>query len=106
MLAVVSLQRADGSWDLTEDLARALGQSLAKLQVAQISDTGNPDEAGRAWATALALQWLERDAPTLGDEWRMLAAKGRAWLESVTAKPASGRTWSDEAARHLSAMLT
>jgi Ca-activated chloride channel family protein len=101
MLAVVSLQRADGSWDLGEDLARAMGQRLAKLQGAQIGATGSPDEAGRAWATALALQWLERDAATLADEWRMLAAKGRAWLESVTAKPASGRTWSEEAARHV-----
>ena len=102
---MVSLQRADGSWDLTEDLARALGQNLAKLQVAHIGATGNPDEACRAWATALALQWLEADAPALADEWRMLAAKGRTWLESVTAKSASGRSWSDEAARHLRATL-
>ncbi len=101
MLAVVSLQRADGSWDLTEDLARAVGQSLARLQVTPIGARGNPDEAGRAWATALALRWLEADAPALADEWRMLAAKGRTWLDSVTAKPASGRTWREEAARHV-----
>jgi Ca-activated chloride channel family protein len=101
MLGVVSLQRADGSWDLTEDLARALGQSLAKLQVAHIGATGNPEEAGRAWATALALQWLEADVPALVDEWRLVAMKARVWLDAVTARPAGRRTWSDEAARHL-----
>jgi Vault protein inter-alpha-trypsin domain/von Willebrand factor type A domain len=100
MLAVVSLQRADGSWDLTEEFARALGQPLDMLEVAQVGASGDANEIRRAWATALALHWLKTNAPALADEWRLIASKARHWLDSVSARPASGRTWSDEASTH------
>jgi Ca-activated chloride channel family protein len=101
MLAVVSLQRADGSWDLTEEFARALGQPLDMLQVAQAGASGEANEIRRAWATALALHWLKVNAAALADEWRLIANKARHWLDCVSARPASGRTWSDEASKQL-----
>ena len=39
MLAVVSLQRADRSWELDEPFARAIGQPLDKLRVAQAASS-------------------------------------------------------------------
>jgi Vault protein inter-alpha-trypsin domain/von Willebrand factor type A domain len=104
MVAVVSLQRADGSWDLTEAFARAIGQPLDKLRAAQAGATGDADEVSRAWATALALHWLETNAAALAAEWRLLATKARHWLDRVATQPSSGRSWSDEAARQLGAV--
>jgi len=101
MLAVVSLQRADGSWELDEPFARAIGQPLDKLRVAQPSASGTADDASRAWATALALQWLTSNAAASGDEWRIVAMKARQWLDRTLARSVSGRSWSDEAARLL-----
>jgi hypothetical protein len=99
MIAVVSLQRADGSWELTEAFARAIGQPLDKLQLAQAGASGEASEINRAWATALALHWLKANVAVLGEEWRMIAAKARRWLDRVSARPGSGRSWSDDAAR-------
>lgn len=101
MLAVVSLQRADGSWDLDEAFARAIGQPLDKLRIAQSAASGDADEITRAWATALALHWLKANASALADEWRLIATKARLWLDRVSARPPSGRSWSDEAVRQL-----
>jgi hypothetical protein len=101
MLAVVSLQRADGSWELDEAFARAIGQPLDKLRLAQSAAIGDADEIARAWATALALHWLKANASALTDEWRLIATKARLWLDRVSARPASGRSWSDDAARPL-----
>jgi Ca-activated chloride channel family protein len=101
MLALVSLQRADGAWDLTDDFARAIGQPLDKLQLAQAGAFGDADEVSRAWATALALHWLNANAAVLNVEWRMIAAKARQWLDRLSERPASGRNWVDEAARVL-----
>ena len=103
MLAVVSLQRADGSWDLTEAFARAIGQPLDKLRVAQAGATGDADEISRAWATALALHWLKTNAAALAAEWQLLATKARNWLDRVASQPSSGRSWSDEAVHQLRA---
>jgi Ca-activated chloride channel family protein len=99
MLGVIALQRADGSWELTEEFARAVGQPLDKLRVAQTGASGDTSEVNRAWATALALHWLRAHANAFEGEWRMIAAKGRQWLDRVNVLPASGRSWSDEASR-------
>ena len=64
MLAVAALQRADGSWELTAELARAIGHDLAELEALLSGSTGKLDEARQAWATALALAWLENTRAT------------------------------------------
>jgi hypothetical protein len=103
MIRVVSLQRADGSWELTPELARAIGHDLAELEAALADATGNADEARTAWATALALAWLEEHARDAEGEWRLLAEKARMWLSGVTARPAPGVSWAEAGARLMTA---
>jgi hypothetical protein len=81
---LVSLQRADGSWELSDALAKALGwPGLAPLRKA-LGRKLLGDLEERAAATALALHWLEREAGPSRDEWRLLAEKGHDWLEGAS----------------------
>ena len=91
---LVALQRADGSWDLTKDLAAVLGRSIKEMEGALAGASGDRKEARRAWATAVALVWLERWADER-DEWELLAAKAQDWLARVTARPKEGMSWLD-----------
>ena len=101
MVTLIALQRADGSWDLTPEFARAIGHDLGQLESALAGSTGNRDETRKAWATALALAWLDEHAPSTEGEWRMLAEKARKWLSGVTSRPTDGDSWADAAARLL-----
>src|SRR5262249_44587006 len=101
MHAVVLLQQADGSWDLTPALARAIDQDLAELELALPRATGDGDQARRAWATALALARLDDHARNAYDEWRLLAAKARAWLTAVKAQPVDGPAWAEAGMKFL-----
>jgi hypothetical protein len=95
---LVALQGADGSWKLTNELARALGwPDLKGLKKA----LGRPLEGGteeRAAATALALAWLDRECADTRDEWRLLADKGRDWLRRT---PKGADAWLTVAAEAL-----
>jgi len=92
---LVALQRADGSWDLTQELADVLGLPFEVLlqQLADVS--GDLHEARRAFATALALAFLVKKASSSASEWKLLAAKATRWLAGVKAVPAGGRTWTE-----------
>lgn len=90
---LVALQRADGSWELTEELAAILGKKLADLEKALSSPTGDAAAARRAWATALALAWLARNAAAEKDEWSLLARKARVFLDAGPAAPAPASGW-------------
>jgi Ca-activated chloride channel family protein len=98
---LVVLQTIDGSWRLTKDLASILGHDLADLNAAVRGATGKPDEVLRAWATALAIVWLEQNAADREVEWRLLAEKARKWLDATTAVPPSPGTWHDLAANYM-----
>lgn len=98
--ALVKLQRADGSWELTQELADGIGRSFAELDSMARSLSSSRD-ASRAWATALALAWLARFASKDAAIWQMLGAKATAWLDAVVTRPASGRDWIEEAAAFL-----
>jgi len=100
---LVVLQRADGSWDLDEALAAVLGKRLKKLQKKLKDATGDPAKAARAWATALALAWLEANAADSRTEWELLAEKAKAWLSRCGAKLAGGEDWLDAASPALTA---
>ena len=80
VLALASLQRADGSWLLEDGLAHVVDRRLREVEKAMPA----PDAplARELWATALALAWLERHASALVGEWRMLAAKAERWLDA------------------------
>ncbi len=100
---LVLLQRADGSWDLDEELADVLGVRLRKLRKKLEGAAGDPDEAARAWATALALAWLESRAADSRAEWELLAEKAREWLARCPARLADGENWLAAAAPALTA---
>jgi Ca-activated chloride channel family protein len=101
MHALVALQHADGSWDLTSELADAIGVPLARLESAIASASGNRDDIRRAWATALALAWLRAHARHVEEEWKLLAHKGRKWLDDVDAMPPGRGAWIDAARRYV-----
>ena len=83
---------ARGIWTL--DLADVVGLSF-QVFLQQLADaSGDPDEARRAFATALALAFLVKKAPSSASEWKLLAAKATRWLAGVKV-PAGGRTWAE-----------
>ncbi len=88
---LVALQRFDGSWDLTEDLATFLGKKVGDLLA--LIDAQN-HQARKALATALALVWLHTEAEDDEDEWALLAAKAEAWLDACGVE-APGEGWAE-----------
>ena len=81
--ALVGLQRADGSWALDEALASVLGRMLRDLERSMPRALAH-DAVGRsAWATALALAWLDARMSRWQDEWHLLADKADAWLRAT-----------------------
>jgi hypothetical protein len=100
--ALVSLQAADGSWDLSVELARVIGRDLAEIEDALIGASGASSSVRRAWATALTLAWLELHADGWEDEWRLVGTKARNWTGDVDAVPPDRWTWSHAARRFLS----
>ena len=81
-LWVISLQKASGSWDLTDQLVSLSGTSrdaLIKGCPKEIAvDTG---EGKLLWATALALVLLMGKFLDQKDEWEMIAEKGSKWMK-------------------------
>jgi hypothetical protein len=101
MHALVALQRADGSWDLTTELADIIGLSLKELESALRGATGKAADARRAWATALALIWLRTHGGDVEGEWKLLAAKARRYLDDTGAVAPGRGEWMGAAARFL-----
>jgi Ca-activated chloride channel family protein len=98
---LVALQKADGFWDLDEELATLLGAPLREVEEALAGTLGDPALLRRAAATALALLWLERYAAEARDEWRLLALKASLWLRLEGVLPPGGSPWKDFAAAIL-----
>jgi hypothetical protein len=90
---LILLQSADGSWDLTEELADLLESSLPRLEGELRHLSGDAATIRRAWATALALAFLETHAADTRDEWALLADKGRRWLDRCNVASPTGRPW-------------
>ena len=101
MEALIVLQAADGSWELTSKLASIVGRGLDEVRGAVAGATGSRDEIVRAWATALAVVWLRERAAGVEDEWRMLVAKAQKWIDNTRAVPPGGGTWLDAARAFL-----
>uniref|UniRef100_A0A667G647 von Willebrand factor A domain-containing protein 5A n=1 Tax=Lynx canadensis TaxID=61383 RepID=A0A667G647_LYNCA len=81
LVQLISLQNADGSWDLDEDLARILGISLKDLW----SALPVKDADSSSWATVLAVVWLHAKAKHQKCEWELLEKKARTWINSNAA---------------------
>ena len=103
MHALIALQRADGHWELSKPFATAIGRDLRLLESAHPGVNLSP-QAKAAWATALALMWLDAQASASRDEWRLLADKAGKWLAGVSALPPGGGTWLESAERFLKAL--
>jgi len=73
--SLILLQSFDGSWELTGDLANAIGFGIT---LADLAPEGI--EEAKAWATALAVAFLEVWLVNRAEEWEFVAAKARAWL--------------------------
>ena len=91
--ALVALQRADGSWELDGEFAKAVSFKLRQLEKELRTATGDPDTVRRALATAIALEWLEKHAAAQRGEWELLALKAAKWLSASRAEPAAGQGW-------------
>jgi len=73
---LIALQRADGSWELTGELAALLGTTRSRLQ-ADIPLRAT----SRSWATALAIAWIREHARDRKSEWELLVRKAEEWLD-------------------------
>jgi hypothetical protein len=93
MQILVRLQHADGSWDLTREFADAIGQEFDVLQSVVRRATRDREDMTKAWATALALTWLDRHASDFESEWHMLAAKAWGCLVGASADPDANARW-------------
>ncbi|XP_059039589.1 von Willebrand factor A domain-containing protein 5A isoform X1 [Mustela lutreola] len=81
LVQLISLQNADGSWCLDENLAGILGKSLEDLQAA----VPVKDASSLSWATVLAVVWLHSNAMQMKGEWELLEKKARDWIHIHTA---------------------
>jgi hypothetical protein len=107
VLALVQLQRADGSWAPGDEFFRAVGVEEARFRRALDDVTSmlalEPSTAHAvALATAVAIAWLETHAGGVSDEWRLVGDKARdaltalvggkalaAWLDAARSVPES-----------------
>jgi hypothetical protein len=90
---LIALQKADGSWDLSDQLLKLVGLELAACSTVLRAASGNDVDVRRALGTTLALAWLERHASADRDEWSLLARKADAWLAACAARAANGADW-------------
>ena len=81
VMSVISLQKASGAWDLTDQLVSLCEKSRDSLI------TGCPaaiavgtSEGKLLWATALALALLMGKFGDRRNEWEMIAEKGKKWI--------------------------
>ncbi|KAK1152874.1 von Willebrand factor A domain-containing protein 5A-like [Acipenser oxyrinchus oxyrinchus] len=78
MLTLISLQKADGSWELNESLVSVFEkkeqEAISKMP-AEVSDKA-------VWATVLALLWLHGFRAELKEEWEFLAMKALSWVKA------------------------
>jgi Ca-activated chloride channel family protein len=95
---LVALQRADGSWKLTDELARSLGWPDVKRLREALGWDVSGDQEERAVSTALALVWLERNCAGARGEWQFLAGKSREWLDRM---PEGADWWLERARKAL-----
>ena len=106
MQHLIELQTADGYWTLTENLA-ILVLRIERDSIA--AAVGAPREANgmeKAWATALAITWLEVQVPDAIDQWRLVAAKAREWLDRSAVASPDKRSWLELAHEFLSTAPT
>ncbi|XP_036603074.1 von Willebrand factor A domain-containing protein 5A-like [Trichosurus vulpecula] len=78
LLQLISLQKADGSWELDEALTSVLGLSVQSALAAL------PDQSKDVprWATILAVLWMHSSSWDQREEWELLERKAVAWIQA------------------------
>lgn len=81
-LSVISLQKASGSWNLTDQLVALCSTSRDDLIKGCPKEIAVTTAEGKLlWATALALVLLLGKYVDQKDEWEMIVEKGTKWLK-------------------------
>ncbi|XP_068682454.1 von Willebrand factor A domain-containing protein 5A-like isoform X1 [Montipora foliosa] len=81
-LSLISLQKASGAWDLTDELVLLCGKSRDNLiKDCPVEIAGDTAEGKLLWATALALVLLMAKFLDQKDEWEMIAEKAKKWMK-------------------------
>jgi len=95
---MISLQSAQGSWNIEHAFAEVLGLSLNGIQEAspladnsvyiaddlqELMDSDTCDNSSQLWATALALSWLYRKRRQFEAEWSLAAKKAEDWMNGI-----------------------
>nr|XP_027786422.1 von Willebrand factor A domain-containing protein 5A-like isoform X2 [Marmota flaviventris] len=78
LMQLIDLQKANGSWDLNEDLTKILGVSLEALLAAHPAQ----DVDLSVWATVLAVVWLHTHGKDQKMEWELLERKAVACIHT------------------------
>ena len=82
VLSLISLQKASGAWDLTDQLVSLCSTSRDALITACPTEIAVGTAEGKLlWATALALVLLMGKFSDQKDEWEMIAEKGKKWMK-------------------------
>ena len=82
VLSLISLQKASGAWDLTDQLVSLCGKTRDALITGCPTEVAVDTAEGKLlWATALALVLLMVKFLDQKDEWEMIAEKGKKWLK-------------------------
>lgn len=82
LIEIISLQKASGAWELTEQFAKLCGSTKSDLQSACPYTLTAAEDDGKVWATTLALVILAGKFSEKKDEWDMVAKKGKKWLKA------------------------
>ena len=78
MMTIVRLQRVDGSFVLSSELAAALGKSLDS--VTKAVPAGTPTEV---YATTLVVAFLRAKCADTREEWMLIEKKALRWLRPL-----------------------
>jgi len=93
LTALINLQSAQGSWDISNTLGSVLGIPQQIIE-SSLQQEGLSDSKRKCWATLLALAYLDLFFSENGSEWKLLADKATKWLSNQID---SLDTWKDKA---------
>ncbi|XP_068729632.1 von Willebrand factor A domain-containing protein 5A-like [Montipora capricornis] len=81
VMTLISMQKASGAWDFTDELVSLCGINRATLVKSCPTEIAFGTTKGKLlWATALALVLLRGKFLDRKDEWEMIAEKAKKWL--------------------------
>uniref|UniRef100_K1Q7V6 von Willebrand factor A domain-containing protein 5A n=1 Tax=Magallana gigas TaxID=29159 RepID=K1Q7V6_MAGGI len=78
MMQLIEIQAFDGSWQLTDNFSKILGNTMEQLR--RESPVADID----IWATALAVAFLRKNFLEQREEWEMVEEKALKWLSTKT----------------------